>query len=182
MLLRRVTTSLAALSLVFATAACGDDETPEAGGDAMDMSTMVMNDPDATPADEVDGDVVTGEFTVLDTAPPGSDGATGQAWLAQDDDGTTVTIRLAGLVPDTEYLSHLHAQSCADDNGGPHFKFDLEGSDVPPNEVHLGFTSDADGNGEATITNDEQVGDGAPAIVVHPADAMDNRLACADFS
>ncbi|MBU1801082.1 MAG: superoxide dismutase family protein, partial [Actinobacteria bacterium] len=65
---------------------------------------------------------------------------------------------------------------------GPHFKFDLEGSDVPPNEIHLGFTSSADGSGEATITSDEQVGDGAPAVVVHPADAMDNRLACADFS
>ena len=181
--MRRVTTTLAALSLILATAACGDDESPDAGvGDEMDMSTMVMNDPDAEPADEVDGDAVTGEFAVLDTAPPGSEGTAGQAWLAQNDDGTTVTIRLSGLAPDTEYLSHLHAQTCADDNGGPHFKFDLEGSDVPPNEVHLGFTSDADGNGEATITNAEQVVDGAPAIVVHPADAMDNRLACADFS
>ncbi|CAN5205276.1 hypothetical protein BH09ACT12_BH09ACT12_00280 [soil metagenome] len=181
--LRRVTTSLAALSLLCATAACGDDE-PEADDttDGAGMSGMVMNDPEATPADEVDGDVATGTFSVLDTAPPGSEGVAGQAWLAQNDDGTTVTIRLTGLVPDTAYVSHLHAQTCADDDGGPHFTFDPAGGDDPPNEVHLAFTSTEDGVGEATITNDGQVGDRAPAIVVHPADAMDNRLACADFS
>lgn len=184
MRLHRPAATLAALTLVLATAACGDDETDTTGDgmDAMDMSGMVMNDPDATPADEVDGDVATGSFTVLDTAPPGSEGVAGEAWLAQNDEGTTVTIRLSGLAPETEYVSHLHAQTCEEDNGGPHFKFDLEGSDVPPNEIHLGFTSGADGSGEATITSDEQVGDGAPAVVVHPADAMDNRLACADFS
>ncbi len=177
-----MTTAAAAAVLVLATAGCGNDEVDDASGGGMDMSGMMMNDPDATPADEVDGDVETGDFTVLDTAPPGSEGVAGEAWLAQDDDGTTVTIRLTGLAPDTEYVSHLHAQTCEVDNGGPHFKFDLDGSDVPPNEVHLGFTSTSDGLGEATITNDDQVGDGAPAIVVHPADAMDNRLACADFS
>ena len=185
MYLRRVTTTVAALTLVLATAACGDDETDAtgpSGADSMDMSDDMMSDPDATPADEVDGEVTTGEFTVLDTAPPGSEDAAGQAWVAQNDDGTTVTIRLTGLAPDTDYLSHLHAQTCSEDNGGDHFKFDLEGSDVPPNEVHLAFTSDADGSGEATITSDQQVGEGAPALVVHPADAVDNRLACADFS
>lgn len=51
-----------------------------------------------------------------------------------------------------------------------------------PNEVHLGFTAAEDGAGEATVTSDNRVADGAPAIVVHPADSMDNRLACADFS
>lgn len=173
---------MAALSLVLATAACGDDEAAAGGTDDMDMSGMVMDEPDATPADEVDGDLVTGTFTVLETAPPGSDGAAGEAFLAQTDDGTTVTIRLSGLEPGVAYVSHLHEQTCADDNGGEHFKFDPEGSDVPPNEVHLGFTADDDGTGEATVTNDQQVGDGAPAIVVHPADAMDNKLACADFS
>ncbi|WP_323793117.1 CHRD domain-containing protein [Nocardioides sp.] len=187
--LRRAATTTAALSLVLAGAACANDD-PDmpmmddmSGMDGMDgMDGMAMGDPGATPADEVDGDVTSGEFSVLDTAPPGSDGAAGQAWLAQNDDGTTVTIRLTGLAPDTAYMAHLHAEACASDNGGPHFMFDLDGSEMPPNEVHLAFTADDDGAGEVTVTNEQRVGDGAPSVVIHPTDAMDNRLACADFS
>lgn len=171
--LRRAATTLAALSLVLAGAACGDDD---------QMDGMSMGDPDATPADQLEGNVGTGEFAVLDTAPPGSEGAAGQAWIAMHDEGTTVTIRMTGLAADTAYMAHLHAEACAVDNGGPHFKFLLDGSDMPPNEVHLAFTSDDEGAGEVTVTNDQQVGRSAPSIVVHPAGSMDNRLACADFS
>ncbi len=141
-----------------------------------------MNEPDATPAYDVGGEVTSGDFVLLDTAPPGSEDVAGEAWLAQGEAGTTVTIELRGLVAGEDYVSHLHAQTCEEDDGGPHFAFDAEGSTMPPNEVHLGFTADGDGTGTATVTNDRQVGDDAPAIVVHPADAMDNRLACADFS
>ncbi len=45
--------------------------------------------------------------------------------------GGDVTVRLSGLAPDTEYLSHLHAQACRWDNGGDHFTFELDGSDAP---------------------------------------------------
>lgn len=179
--------SLASLTLVGALAGCGSDDA-SSGPDGMDgmesmdgMDMSEMNQPDATPADEVDGDVTEGAFALLDTAPPGSEDVVGQAWLAQNDDGTTVTIRLSGLEPGVEYVSHLHAQSCAEDNGGEHFAFDPEGEEVPPNEVHLGFTADQDGTGEATVTNDRRVEDLAPAVIVHPADSMDNRLVCADF-
>ena len=184
-------TGLAALAMTAALAGCGGDSSDEAGsgdGDSMsdvdmgDMDMGAMNDPDATPADEIDGEVAEGAFAVLDTAPPGSEGVSGTAWLGQNNAGTTVTIRLEGLEPDTEYLSHLHAQPCADDEGGPHFAFDPAGEEMPPNEVHLAFTSSADGTGKATVTNDRRVEDQAPAVVVHPAAAMDNRLACADFS
>lgn len=175
-------------------AGCGDDggdSSPEPGssaGEAGEMGNMgemdmsQMNEPDATPADEVDGEVESGEFEVLDTAPPGSEGVSGTAWLAQDDTGTTVTIEVDGLEPGRAYVSHLHAQSCEEDSGGDHFTFDPDGGDTPPNEVHLAFTAAEDGSGGATVTNDEQVGDLAPAVVVHPVDAVDNRLACADFS
>lgn len=181
------TAAVAALpiALVLALTACsGSDQSDAAAADdgmaGMDMSAM--NEPDATPADKVDGDVRSGQFTVLDTAPPGSDEVAGDAYLAQDDAGTTVTIRMIGLEPGTEYVAHLHAQRCEDDDGGDHFRFDPDGEEVPPNEVHLGFTATEQGTGQATVTNDRQVGDDAPAVVVHPADAMDNRLACADFS
>ncbi|VXC43389.1 superoxide dismutase family protein [Nocardioides sp. AX2bis] len=177
--------AVVAASLLLTLTACGGSEDDAGAGGSGDMAGMemsAMNDPDATPADEVDGDREKGEFVVLDTAPPGSDEVAGEAFLAQDDSGTTVTIRLIGLEPGVDYVSHLHDAGCAEGDGGDHFKFDPDGGDVPPNEVHLGFTATEQGTGQATVTNDQRVEDGAPSIVVHPAEATDNRLACADFS
>ncbi|MFV2012837.1 MULTISPECIES: hypothetical protein [unclassified Micromonospora] len=180
-------------------AGCGDDSSgstdaadtstePSASASAMSdgmdgtdgMDGMMMNDPSATPADQIDG-AVEATFALLDTRPPGTDDAAGTAWLAQTEDGTTVTVKLTGLEPGAEYMGHLHAQECAADNGGPHFKFDESGPETPPNEVHLGFTAATDGTGTATVTNEQQVGDAAKSVVIHPMEAMDNRLVCADF-
>ncbi len=200
--LRRTSAVIASLALLGTLAACGSEESDTSTGDSMadmdtdesddmdhadeghdmgDMDMSDMNNADATPADEVDGEVARGAFTLLDTAPPGSDGVAGDAWLAQNDDGTTVTIRMDGLQDGVDYVAHLHAQACSVDNGGAHFAFDPDGGEEPPNEVHLGFTATSDGTGEATVTNDRRVEDLAPSIVVHPADSMDNRMACADF-
>ncbi|MEV6586531.1 superoxide dismutase family protein [Streptomyces acidicola] len=195
--------SLAAVLLgSFALTACGGDTSDSGAGDpkasseknsekdsgkddemAMDgMEGMDMGDPDAMPANEIKGaDLKEGTFVVLDTAPPDSDAVKGTAWLAQHDDGTTVTVMLSGLEPGTDYMSHLHAQQCAKDNGGDHFQFKKGGPTTPPNEVHLAFTAGDDGKAMMTVNNDAKVGDGARAIVVHPAKAMDNKLACADF-
>lgn len=182
---RRCRTAAVGVALLLALlAGCGDDTAEQAGaeGGAPSGGSMVMDEPDATPAAEVDGEVESGAFTVLDTAPPGSDEVAGTAWLAQNDAGTTVTIELTGLEPGQTYVSHLHRQACRDDNGGEHFAFDDAGGDEPPNEVHLGFTAAEDGSGAATVTNRRRVDDGAPSVVIHPVDAVDNRLACADFS
>lgn len=180
----RSRTPALAAALVLGLAGCGDDPSDgsaaPADGDHGEMS-MPMNDPDATPADQVEGEVDTATFQVLDTAPPGSEGVAGRSWLAQTGDGTTVTIRMTGLEPGTDYLAHLHEQACDEDGGGDHFAFDAEGPEEPPNEIHLAFTADDDGAGEATVANDRRVDDGAPSVVVHPADSMDNRLACADY-
>lgn len=192
MRLPRLTAAAAAVLSLSLVTACGgaDDaettpsgveETNDVGGD----TGMTMNDPTATAADELPGAALrTGQLRVLDTAPPGSDGVSGTAFLATEAPGapgTTWTVRMAGLAPDTAYVGHLHEQACADDDAGEHFKFDPSGSDMPPNEVHIGFTSDADGNAEATVTNERAVGDGVKAAVIHPAATMDNKLACADL-
>lgn len=88
-----------------------------------------MNDPDATRADEIRGaDLRMGEYVVLETAPPGTDGVTGQVWVAQDESGTTVTTELSGLEPGADYMMHLHEQTCGVDAGGEHFRFDPAGS------------------------------------------------------
>lgn len=143
---------------------------------------MNMGDPDAVPADQISGaELQQGEFALLDTRPPGMDGVEGRAWLAQHDQGTTVTLQMSGLVPEVDYISHLHVNACADGGGGPHFKFDPNGSDMPPNEVHLAFTSDAEGNGRMTVNNDRKTEDGVASVVVHRQDALANRIACVDF-
>ncbi|WFE20514.1 hypothetical protein O7621_21825 [Solwaraspora sp. WMMD937] len=196
----RTAVAVVGFAAVGVLAGCGDDSsgttdaadaTPEPSAsasamsdnmdsDGMDGMDGMMNDPSATPADQIDG-AVEATFALLDTRPPGTDDAAGTAWLAQTDDGTTVTVTMTGLEPGAQYMGHLHAQECAADNGGPHFKFDESGPETPPNEVHLGFTAAADGTGTATVTNEQQVGDAAKSVVIHPMETMDNRLACADF-
>ena len=189
---RRLTVAAVAAISLSSLAACGGGNDPETTSptaeetNAMGGETgMTMNDPDAIAADELPGAALrTGEFAVLDTAPPGSEGVSGTAYVAEDAPGapgTTWTVRMAGLAPDTEYVGHLHVDACSDGNAGDHFKFDPSGSDMPPNEVHIGFTSDSAGNAEATVTNEQAVGEGVKAAVIHPAATMDNKLACADL-
>jgi hypothetical protein len=118
-------------------------------------------------------DTVSGAFEVLIGAPAGYDNLSGEAELTRSDGGTTTTIDLTGLVPDTEYTAHLHTGGCGGaDPGGPHFKFDPSGGDEPPNEIHLAFTSNGDGSGKAEASSDQEVPVGeAGSVVLHLADS-----------
>ena len=146
----------------------------------LDRSGLDEGDPTATPADQVAG-ATAATFVLLPTRPPGSDAVRGKAWLAQGERGTTLTVTMSGLRPGELYLGHLHADLCGAKGGGAHFMFDQNGPATPPNEVHLMLTADATGKATLTVTNPRQVGPGAQAVVIHPAAAIDNRLACADF-
>ena len=149
--------------------------------DADDMD-MNMGDPDATPADDVAGaSLARGEFVLMDTRPAGYDDVAGTAVIARHTAGTTVTTELTGLEPNVEYISHVHAQACADGNAGDHYQFEIGGATTPPNEIHLAFTSDNDGNGFMTAENAQIAGVDAVSFVVHPAEFMDNKVACVDF-
>ena len=174
------------------TAACSTDgetttattqaaSTEMGGMEGMDGMAMNMGDASATRADDVEGAALaTGVFVLLDTRPQGFDDMTGTAWIARHPGGTTVTLEVEGLLPNADYLSHVHADVCAN-GGGDHYQFEIGGSDLPPNEIHLAFTSDADGNGFMTAENHQIAGLDAVAFVIHPADLIDNKLACADF-
>lgn len=119
------------------------------------------------------GTRASGGFELVPMSPAGFDEAAGTATLTRSGAGTDVAIELHGLMPNRAYTSHLHAGSCDQpDPGGPHFAFDLNGPDMPPNEIHLLFTSDSDGNATAEVHNDQVVpeGDGR-SIVVHMAGA-----------
>ena len=149
--------------------------------DAVDMD-MNMGDADATPADDVAGaSLARGEFVLMDTRPAGYDDVAGTAVIARHTAGTTVTTELTGLEPNVEYISHVHAQACADGNAGDHYQFEIGGATTPPNEIHLAFTSDNDGNGFMTAENAQIAGVDAVSFVVHPAEFIDNKVACVDF-
>lgn len=152
----------------------------DAMGDMNDMQ-MNMGDPDAVPAEEVPGaEVVAGTFALLDTRPAGYDDVAGTVALARSAEGTTVTIRLENLPAGVDFISHVHDGLCSE-LGGDHYKFDPAGSDMPPNEIHLAFTSAADGTGFMTAENAATVDDRARSVVVHPLDLLDNKIACAQF-
>jgi Cu-Zn family superoxide dismutase len=116
-------------------------------------------------------DTVSGSFERLPGAPDSYANMSGEAELTRSDGGTTTTISLDGLVPNSEYMAHLHTGGCEGaDPGGPHFKFDPAGSEEPPNEIHLSFTSNGDGSGEAEASSDEEVPEGeAGSVVLHLA-------------
>ena len=194
-----VISALLALGL----AACGSDETDSTGDETTasteaPMSTdmgdtdmgdtdmgdtdMNMGDADATPADDVvDAALARGEYALMDSRPAGYDDVAGTAAIARSSLGTTITTELTGLLPNVDYISHAHAKACTDDNAGPHYQFEVGGSEFPPNEMHLAFKSDNDGNGFMTAENAQIAGIDAVAFVVHPTEFIDNKVACVDF-
>lgn len=125
-------------------------------------------------------ETISGSFQLFDDAPESVRSMTGAVSLSRTDEGTTASLRVSGLQPETTYMSHVHEQACARDRGGPHLKFDPEGGDEPPNEIHLGFTTDDRGVGQRTVTNPNVVGADAASVVLHLPDGT--KFACADLA
>jgi hypothetical protein len=150
-------TAVAVLALVLAAAlaACGagDDDTTGTSGEG--------------------GATVTGEFVTLAEEPAADFQIMGEAELERVDGGTVVSISVSGLKPKTQYIAHLHTGGCDQaDPGGPHFQFEKGGSAEPPNELHLRFTSDSAGEGEATTSSKREVPVGeAGSVVLHLDDS-----------
>lgn len=115
------------------------------------------------------GEIISGKLTALADAPPGYSGVAGEADLRRGGKGSTMSISARGLKPSTAYIAHLHTGGCDQpDPGGPHFQFEQGGSEQPPNEIHLEFTSDAAGEAQAQAMSKRQVPAGeAGSIVLH---------------
>ncbi|HET9197415.1 MAG TPA: hypothetical protein VFN92_04080 [Solirubrobacterales bacterium] len=125
---------------------------------------------------------VSGKFAPVADAPDGYSGVAGEAELERADGGTTVTLTASGLEPKTAYVAHLHTAGCDQaDPGGPHFQFEKGGSEEPPNEIHLEFTTDAAGEGEAEATSKREVPPGeAGSVVIHLADDSHHEMTAYD--
>lgn len=136
---------------------------------AVALAACGSSDSGTTETSGEESAAVTGQFERLAGAPTGYSKVDGEAELTRANGGTTVAISLTGLEPKTEYMAHLHTGACGlADPGGPHFQFKQGGSEEPPNEIHLEFTSNAAGEGEAeaTIKREVPVGE-AGSVVVH---------------
>ncbi|MBT8217045.1 MAG: superoxide dismutase family protein [Acidimicrobiia bacterium] len=170
------------LGLAVGAAACGSEVAASTTGMMSGgMDTMAMGDATLTRADVVAGaDLASGVFQRLESAPVGYDAVAGRAWLARHGAGTTVTIDLTGLLPNSPHIAHVHAGACAE-AGGPHFQFDPGGSTMPPNQIHLMLTSDSDGHGFMTVASARVATRAARSVVVHPVNAMDAKVACAEL-
>lgn len=106
---------------------------------------------------------------------------TGRAQMIRTADGKTiVSIHVEGLAPGATYGSHVHKQSCADENAGLHYRFDPAGAGTPPNEIWPGpFIANAAGVGNADAIALEKAGPEAVSVVVHALGGA--KIACADL-
>jgi hypothetical protein len=140
------------LVIAGAFAACGSDD---------DSTTTATAGAESQP--------VSGKFAPLPDAPEAYAIVGGEAELERAGGGTAVSISLNGLEPKTAYIAHLHSGGCEQaDPGGPHFQFEKGGSEEPPNEIHLQFTSDAAGEAEAEAESKREVPTGeAGSVVLH---------------
>lgn len=131
------------------------------------------SDDAATGTSGEESEPVSGKFAPLPDAPEAYAIVGGEAELERSGGGTTISISLNGLEPKTAYVAHLHTGGCDQaDPGGPHFQFEKGGSEEPPNEIHLRFTSDAAGEGEAEATSEREVPLGeAGSVVLHVDDS-----------
>jgi len=127
---------------------------------------------------------VSGQFAPVADAPAGDSKVDGEAELTRADGGTTVSLSVTGLEPKTEYVAHLHTGGCDQaDPGGPHFQFKKGGSEEPPNEIHLEFSSNAAGEGEAEASSKREVPIGeAGSVVIHSAEGESHHEAATEGS
>ena len=65
--------------------------------------------------------------------------------MVRSRDTTVTTLDVTGLKPAAAHMVHVHEQSCANGNGGAHFRFDTDLPFSEENEIWLPFTSKADG-------------------------------------
>jgi hypothetical protein len=107
-------------------------------------------------------------------------GITGEAMMVRTADGKTiVSVRVEGLLPNTEYHAHVHKQACDNGLADGHYRFDPEGPAAPPNEIWPDFTTNADGIGIGRAVVDATAGPAAMSVVVHTAAGA--KIACADL-
>ena len=109
-------------------------------------------------------------------------GLTGTAVLVRRRGQTYTSLTVTGARAGRTHPVHVHEKSCADANGGAHFRFDTTQAFAEPNEIWPSFTADATGaSGLVEVTKALRAGPLAVAVVVHDPDNPARRIGCADL-
>ena len=137
-----------------------------------------------------------GSFTNVKNAPKDTGAVVGTVEMIIAEGKTRVTILATGLDNKAQYVGHVHNDVCsAADPGGAHYKFDPNGGDAPPNEIHLPIQFEVNRQGEkqggitSDVTVDREAGPEAKSVVIHlkrgSGAGVDEpkppKLACADL-
>ncbi len=105
---------------------------------------------------------------------------TGRAQMVRTASGRTiVTVHVEGLDADTSYPAHVHQGACGVGDADGHFKFDPAGPAAPPNEIWVGFTTNAAGVGNGLVIANGTAGPAAVSVVIHAPGGA--KIACADL-
>ena len=134
------------------------------------------------------GDTRTATLSVLPGWAEVFPDASGTAELSTED-GTSVTLAVAGLAPNTDYTAHVHDAACDDDPpGGEHWMDDPDEGESKDNEIHLSFRTNDDGVGDTAVSSELLADDRARSVVVHAsaedaqAEQLDSdRVLCGDL-
>ncbi|MFT7622154.1 MAG: hypothetical protein ACI9WU_001322 [Myxococcota bacterium] len=136
------------------------------------------------PAAQVDG-FAPGNLQYLASYTGPSTGAAGRALMVRRAAGTTeVTLTVHGLDPSTQYMAHVHTDTCANDAGG-HYMEDAAGAVDNVNEIWPTTVTDGNGNGIGVASHAFLAREDARSVVIHDtANAVSgsgSKMLCADL-
>lgn len=173
-----------AVSLLLGGCAKGGDGDGDPG-EATDLETPAAT---ATPeAREAEG-TYAGDFHLVDNPPEGTKDVTGTAKMVVGDDGTEVSLDVAGLVEKAQYVAFVYDDACAaQEPGGAHYVIDPD-ADGDKAMIHLKIEIKG-GKGTATTKSGEKATTAARSVIIHMVRAADAKkdeknppkIACADF-
>lgn len=130
-----------------------------------------------------------GAFTTLAAGVTAGKSITGTASIVRNANGvgqTIVKYSVAGLTPLTLHNTHVHAQPCALQEGGGHYKLNsavTEAIASAAGEIWLPVTTGSTGTATAQVAVRGHVArDDAMSIVIHDPVTPANRLACVDLA
>lgn len=104
----------------------------------------------------------------------------GQATMVRSAAGyTTVTIRVHGLAPNTNYEVHIHNQACRNAAGGGFYQHNSGNVALTGGQIGSTLITNRGGHGYSQIVSDFVARTEARSVVIHDANNM--RLACADL-
>ncbi|MGQ0845372.1 MAG: hypothetical protein ACT4QF_14690 [Sporichthyaceae bacterium] len=162
------------------------------GGDDEDEAQATTGITSGTPGARIFG----GSFANVKDAPEGVGEVAGTAEMILAEGKTRVSVLATGLDNRGVYIGHVHNDVCsAADPGGAHFKFDPNGGDQPPNEIHLPIQFELTRQGEkksgitSDVTVDREAGAEAKSVVIHlkrargagTDEATPPKISCADL-